>query len=292
MKNAVSILCVLLLGALLLLRPEAAAGAVTDGLALCARTVIPTLLPFFVVTSLLLKLGFAQWLRGIFSPVMGPLFHLRGICAMPLLAGLLGGYPAGARTVRELFDQGLLTRREGELLLGFCNNCGPGFLVGFAGTVLGGPRAGLRLYAIHVLSALLTGLLLCRLGRDRGPGPRPLPGPAEERFPLSTALPQAISGALGATLQICAFVAVFRVPAALLPLPRWCLGLLEMVSAVGALSPSPGAMAAAAAIVGWGGLCVHCQTLAVIGDLSPRYHWAGKAIQAALSALLALALGR
>ena len=42
-------------------------------------------------------------------------------------------------------------------------------------------------------------------------------------------------------------------------------------------------------ITAWGGLCVHCQTLSVIGDLSSRWHWAGKALQALFSLFLALA---
>ena len=289
MKKWLTLPAVLAVGGLLLLRPQEAAQAVREGLALCAGTVIPSLFPFFVVVSLLLQLGLAETLQGLCGPFMGPLFRMRGVCALPLLAGLLGGYPAGARTAAELFQQGRLSRREAELLLGFCDNCGPAFLLGYVGAgVLGDARAGAYLYLIHGLSALLAGMVLCRLCPGRDPA---LPGgrTAARGVPFPQALTAAGSGAVTATLNTCAFVVLFRVLAALLPpvLPGAALGVLEMVTGVSALSPGRAGFVWAGAIVGWGGLSVHCQALSAAAPLSFRWHWAGKALQAALSAAMA-----
>ena len=289
MKKWLTLPAVLAVGGLLLLRPQEAAQAVREGLALCAGTVIPSLFPFFAVISLLLQLGLAETLQGLCGPFMGPLFRMRGVCALPLLAGLLGGYPAGARTAAELFQQGRLSRREAELLLGFCDNCGPAFLLGYVGAgVLGDARAGAYLYLIHVLSALLAGMVLCRLCPGRDPA---LPGgrTAARGVPFPQALTAAGSGAVTATLNTCAFVVLFRVLAALLPpvLPGAALGVLEMVTGVSALSPGRAGFVWAGAIVGWGGLSVHCQALSAAAPLSFRWHWAGKALQAALSAAMA-----
>lgn len=291
MKKALPAVSILAVALLLLLRPQEAAAAVRDGLSLCGRTVIPSLFPFFVVISLLLQLGLAESLQRICGAVMGPLFHLRGACALPLLAGLLGGYPSGAKTAASLYAQGRITRQEAELLLGFCDNCGPAFLLGCVGAgVLGNPDAGLWLYAVHILSAILAGILLCRLSGDRGPV---LLGSALPAAPVSfpQALTSSVTGALASTLNVCAFVVFFQVLSALPPAPPppLVLGILEMVGGVASLTPGPGGFAAAAAIVGWGGLSVHCQamSLAAPEGLSFRWHWAGKALQAVLSALLA-----
>lgn len=293
MRRTIPLLAALAAGILLLLRPEAASEAVRDGLRLCAGTVIPSLFPFFVVVSLLLQLGLADCLQGLCAPFMGPLFRLRGVCALPLLTGLLGGYPSGAKTAADLYRQDRITRREAEALLGFCDNCGPAFLVSYVGgSVLGSQRAGACLYLLHVLAALLTGAVLCRL--ERGPllledrrGARP---PAQP-VPFPQALTAAAAGAVTSTLHICAFVVLFRVLAALAPawVPPPALGVLEMVTGVAALLPGKTGFVAAAAIVGWGGLSVHCQALASAAPagLSFRRHWMGKALQAALSAALA-----
>ena len=269
--------------ALLLLRPQKAASAVRAGLALCAGTVVPSLFPFFAAISLLLQLGAAEALGRLCAPIMRPLFRMRGVCALPLLAGLLGGYPSGAKTAASLYAQGRITRQEAELLLGFCDNCGPAFLLGCVGAgVLGNPDAGLWLYAVHIL--------LCRLSGDRGPV---LLGSALPAAPVSfpQALTSSVTGALASTLNVCAFVVFFQVLSALPPAPPppLVLGILEMVGGVASLTPGPGGFAAAAAIVGWGGLSVHCQamSLAAPEGLSFRWHWAGKALQAVLSALLA-----
>ena len=155
MKRILPITAVLVLGALLLLQPETASQAVRGALTLCFRTVVPSLFPFFVVVSLLLQLGLADFLQGLCAPLMGPLFRLRGVCALPVLTGLLGGYPSGAKTAADLYAAGELTRQEAELLLGFCDNCGPAFLVGYVGaSVLGSPQAGARLFLIHIAAAL------------------------------------------------------------------------------------------------------------------------------------------
>lgn len=293
MKKKLPAAAVLAVAVLLLLRPQEAAAAVRDGLALCTRTVIPSLFPFFVVISLLLQLGLAEALQGVCSAVMGPLFRLRGVCALPLLAGLLGGYPSGAGAAAGLYERGGISRQEAELLLGFCDNCGPAFLLGYIGAgVLGNPAAGAALFLIHALSAVLTGTILCRLCRDRGSVHTGGTGRSRTvSFPQ--ALTASVSGALQSMLNICAFVVLFRVLAALppVPLPFPLLGTLEMVSAAAALPTGRMAFPAAAAAVGWGGLSVHCQAMSVAApaELSFRWHWIGKALQAGLSFLLAAA---
>ena len=81
------------------LRLEAA-----KALTLCAGTVIPALFPFMVITGLLVRLGFGQWLAPDMAGLMASLFRLPGCAGSALLLGLVGGYPIGARTAAELFD--------------------------------------------------------------------------------------------------------------------------------------------------------------------------------------------
>jgi len=277
----------MLFGAMLLIFPQQASTAVREGLQLCFQTVVPSLFPFFVVTNLLIRLHFADALEGFFAPLMMPLFRLRGVCAMPLLTGLLGGYPTGAKAAADLYGHGVISRQEAELLLGFCNNCGPSFLLGYVGTaVLESPAAGGQLFCIHVASALLTGMLLCRLYPDRGPALLPCRLPRQST-PLSTSFTTSVTGAFSSTLQICAYVTVFRVAAALLPLPAGTLGILEMVSGIAALPPDRAGFVMAAAITAWGGLSVHFQTMSVAEGLSMKRHWLGKTVQTAIAVGLA-----
>ena len=91
--------------------------AVRQGVALCGRSVIPSLFPFFVLSSLLIACGASELLSALLSPLMRPLFGLSGTGAAALALGLCGGYPVGARTAAELVENGALSQEEGERLL-------------------------------------------------------------------------------------------------------------------------------------------------------------------------------
>lgn len=291
MKRWLGITAAVLLTGGLLRHPELAAAEARAGIMLCLQTVVPSLFPFFAASSLLLQLGGIGRAQQLFAPFMVPLFHLPGSAAAPLLAGLCGGYPSGAKTTAELYEEGLLRREEAELCLGFTNNCGPAFFLSYIGTgVLGEERLGLWLYLIHAFSALLTGMLLCRMSGLRPCAAPLVPRKTEEKnFPR--AFTAAVLSSFSAVLNICAFVVLFRAAAAILPTALGpLLGVFELISGAALLSPGRTGFILAAALTGWGGLCVHCQTLSVIGSLSPRWHWIGKALQGLLSGLLAALL--
>ena len=76
----------------LLFLPDVGMQAARDALALCAQTVIPSLFPFFVLSSLLVSCGAADALSHLLSPLMRPLFGLSGTGAAAL--GLAVAIPA------------------------------------------------------------------------------------------------------------------------------------------------------------------------------------------------------
>nr|MDE7262813.1 sporulation protein [Oscillospiraceae bacterium] len=154
----------------------------------------------------------------------------------------------------------------------------------------GAPVLGAALCGVHILSALVTGIIVCRVRRDRGT-PRSLSQGRAGDVPFAQALTASARGAVESTLNVCAFVVLFQTLAALLPgeLPWYALGTLELVSGMSVLPCGKAGFVAAAALAGWGGVSVHCQALALTAPegLSFRAHWAGKALQAGISAVLA-----
>ena len=270
------------------IRAEAA-----EALILCGKSVIPALFPFLVVSSLLVSLGFGEWLSPHLAGLMAPLFRLPGLASSALVLGLVGGYPIGAQTAADLYRDRLLTREEAERLLAFCNNANPVFLISVLGVgVFGSVRAGVWLWLIHVLSALLAGLLFRGHGKaaDRR---RSLPVSCRA-VSLPAALVAAVRNSAGGMLSVCAFVTLFYVIAA--PLkdlgPRLgpaLVGVVELFSLTPLLTRDFFGFVLAAGCGGWGGLSVLCQTAAVLDgtDLSLRPCLLGKLTQGLLSALLA-----
>ena len=102
-----------------------------------------------------------------------------------------------------------MSREEGERLLTFCNNSNPVFLISVLGVgVFGSVRTGIWLWLIHVLSALLTGLLF----RGRGTFARRremAKVPAFRAVSLPAAVVEAVGSSLRGMLSVCAFVVFF-----------------------------------------------------------------------------------
>jgi len=270
--------------------------AAASALTLCAHTVIPALFPFLVISSLLISLGFGQWLSPYLAGIMVPLFRLPGQASSALLLGLVGGYPIGTKTAVELYQQGQLTADEARRLLTFCNNSNPVFLISVLGSgIFHSFRAGIWLWLIHLLSALLTGLLF------RG-GKKPV-SRRHTHYPVSappsfvSAFVESVRGAATGMLSLCAFVVLFYVLAS--PLTALenraaiaLVGLLELFSLTPLLPPDTFGFILAAGYAGWGGLSVLCQTAAALEGtgLPLRPALLGKATQGVLSALLAALL--
>ena len=272
--------------ALVLLAPRAADGA-RQGMSVCAAALIPSLFPFFTLSNLLSALGLADLMSGAVGKAAERLFRVSGSGAQAFLLGITGGYPLGAHAVAELRREKLVSRDEAERLLAFCNNSGPAFILGAAGGVFRSPTAGLLLYLTHVLGAMCAGLILRGNAAENAEVRRPPRRPAS----FAEAFPAAVSGALASTLTVCGYVVLFSallgcIPAlaALPPLPRALLtGFAELGSGIASLRgvpPSPASLAAAALLLGWGGLSVHAQTLAAVAgtDITCARHLMGRAL--------------
>lgn len=309
--------------AALMLYPQESMEAVRAGLELCFNVIIPSLFPFFVLSSLVVELGLAGYLGRALEPVMRPLFNVSGACASAFALGFIGGYPVGAKTAISLYQDGMCTRTEAERLLAFCNNSGPAFILGVVGTgVFSNSRVGMLLYLAHAAASVCIGLLFrfYRRGGEKREEVRPTPKFEARRF--TAAFTDSIKGSFLSTLNICAFVVFFTVVIKLLCLSgllpavakglgvllapwgfsaqwaeRLLTGALELSSGVWSLTGEgalAGRVSMAAFMLGWAGISVHCQVLSFIGGsgLSVKTYLIGKFLHGSLSALFVAGLFR
>ena len=319
-RDALAILALALATAGLVAAPGEAITGAKDGLTLCFNVIVPSLFPFFVLSSLVVDLGLAAYLGRALEGLMRPLFRVSGSCAAAVALGFIGGYPVGARTALQLFQQGLCTKTEAERLLSFCNNSGPAFILGVVGAgVFGDSRVGLLLYLTHALASLIVGLLFRFYGgRDTRQSSRSSRAKPIQAVTVPAAFTGAVTRSLQSTLNICAFVVFFSVVlqlltaygvftalARLLALAgfqaewarRLVAGLLELSSGVSSLRGEAqlmGRVSMAAFMLGWAGLSVHCQVLSFLVDsgLSARTYLAGKLCHGLIAAGLTWCLTR
>lgn len=279
-----------------LLQPQMAAEGVRTGLQVCAGAILPSLFPLFVLTDYWISRGHADRLAQAAGPLMEKLFHLPGSSASAFLLGSIGGYPVGARTVAELYAKELLTKKQAEQALFFCNNAGPAFVLGvLGGGLFQSTLAGVVLYWIHILSSVLIGILF-----------RPKDAVHSMDLSINATVPpiaqswtNAISNGGKTALQVCIYVLFFAILngciQTLLHNPL-ITGILELAGGAKALGESNlsarAQFIASAFLLGWGGLCVMMQSLSLLhtAGLSGKKLLIGKTLQGGSSLLLATAI--
>ena len=311
MKKPLYILASVCIFAALLSFPGAAAGAVRDGLAMCAQVIVPSLLPFFTATYLLNELGVSRLTANALAP-LGARLGISGHGVSAFIIGVTGGYPLGAAYIARLRAQRLIDCTEASRLLIFCNNSGPAFIIGAAGIgVFSSAAAGFFLYAVHITAALIFGLIIC----SRTPCDVCYDDDIFSPVSFSEAFTASVKRSADSMLGVCAFILAFsalggvldkmgimgalaaelsyRLGAELGFCRALLYGMLELGNGIGCmtgLALSPKSLALAAFILSWGGLSVHFQTLAMLSqtDIKTARYMIGRFCIALIAAALAL----
>jgi len=263
--------------------PGAVAKAAYDAAMLWWTRVLPSLLPYLIASSLLLRSGF------LFR------FPKRVVLFLLLPIGVLGGYPVGAKLTGSLYRDGALSLSDARKAAAFSNLPNPVFLISVVSAgFFRDPGTALPL----LLGVYGTSLLaLVPLSRIRLSAAQKSEPPA-----LSRDLPAAISDGMQAILHIggCLVFAsvlgallestgLYRLFGASAPTVRACtLGLFEMTSGASAIAVLPLSLALrlalAAFFIQFGGVSVLLQSASYVPLSLPRYCFV-RLITASLAAL-------
>ena len=145
----------------LFLFPTAALSGAKNGLLLWFNQVMPSLLPFLILSALLLSTGLSDSIAKRLAPVLSPIFRCSPSGCYAIVIGLLAGLPVGAKTIASLMESGRITKKEGQYLLPLCNNPSPLFLLGFISvSVLHQPALRYLVLFTVTLSSILAAMLL------------------------------------------------------------------------------------------------------------------------------------
>jgi sporulation integral membrane protein YlbJ len=151
----------LLLVVSFILYPDQVFHSALRGLGIWWDVVFPALLPFFIISEILMGFGLAHFFGVLLEPLMRPLFRVPGTGAFVLTMGLASGYPIGAKLTVSLRQQNLITRSEGERLVSFTSTSDPLFMfgavaVGFFHDV----SLGIILVLVHYSTTILVGIFM------------------------------------------------------------------------------------------------------------------------------------
>ncbi|MBJ6363333.1 nucleoside recognition domain-containing protein [Paenibacillus sp. GCM10012307] len=142
-------------------QPDGAFQAALQGLSVWWNIVFPGLLPFLVLSELMLAFGVVHALSSLLDPVMRRGAGMPGIAAWPVVLGWTAGYTAGAEATASLRKQQAISRREGQWLLAVSYMPNPMFMFIVIGAgFFHHPYLGAFIALAVWLSGIVNGVLL------------------------------------------------------------------------------------------------------------------------------------
>ncbi|WP_246277200.1 sporulation integral membrane protein YlbJ [Neobacillus endophyticus] len=166
--------------------PQESLEASKRGLNIWWGIVFPSLLPFFIVSEMLIGFGVVKFIGVMLEPLMRPLFKVPGVGGFVWAMGLASGNPAGAKFTARMRQEGHLTRIEAERLVSFTSSSNPLFIFGAVAVgFFDNPQLGLVLAAAHYLGNICVGFVMRFHGKESPYGTTPKGGLSKLREALS-----------------------------------------------------------------------------------------------------------
>ncbi len=273
--------------------------ALAESVFLCLEVILPALYAVMIASQLLIHTNAHMLLLRPFHWFSKKILRMPDVCLAIFLLSQLAGYPVGAKLLDLQLQKGMLSKRQASLLAGVCFGSGPAFLFGTLSTLTGNAGCRMLFYAMLFSNGILL-LLLTRFLHLPDIQPAPM-----RRLQAET-LVQTVTQSGAALLQMCAMILFFRCLLAVaqaagvmsllaVPLERLfseevAAGLLSAFLEITYLTQlfpcTPLLFSLFAALLSFGGICVHLQIFAVTGGrLSPICILAVRGMAAVLSAL-------
>lgn len=305
MKRKLVVTGVLLLLLFLLRYPTEALAASREGMKLWLNTLIPTLLPFLILTGFLLHTDGIEKILSPLGVIWKKLLGLSPQGAYAFLLGMLCGYPMGAKLSFDLYRYGKISRREAEYLLTFCNNASPAFLTTYLAHVCLDDKVNLKEILMILILADFVCMLFFRFVVYRNHTSTEQTCASKKETPIASSpgaiIDVSIMNGFETITRLGGYILLFSILAACIshywpfaPLGKYLLlGTTEITTGLYQLTlsglPFRLLYLCSMSMTAFGGLCIMAQTKSVLeGKLSILPYAAAKCLNAAVTAVLVL----
>lgn len=319
--NVFFLLIILLILFSIFKNPQVSLKGAQEGLLTWFNIVIPSLLPFFIVSEILINIGFVNLIGRFLEPLMRPIFNLPGIAAFPFTMSIVSGYPTGSKIVSSLRKNNLVTKTEAERMIVLSSTSGPLFMLG-AVTVgmLNNPSLAPLILYPHYLAVITIGFLFRFYKFKDNKKSNHKEHIKTKDFslnkipPIGIILSNSVKNSMNSILLIGGFIIFYSViikllfasklinlihhiiPINLQILKGILAGILELTTGCEKISSSNINLIKKISIInfliGWGGISIHSQALAFLSntDINSKLYIIGKFFHGILSSIYGLLL--
>lgn len=317
LKNTIFLLIIVCLLISIIIHPEVSLKSAYDGLTTWFNIVLPSLLPFFIISELLIEIGFVNILGNTLKPIVGPLFKVSGESAFPFAMSIISGYPVGAKITSSLREKNIISKTEGERTLSFSSTSGPLFMLGAVsiGILGNGKIAPLIMYP-HYLGAITVGIAFKFYKNKEKPVYRKnnissIYNSLNKNYSIGTALSNAVINSINTILLVGGFIIFYSVLTELIfvsnifnrflnhiplnlnieLLKALLAGLLEVTTGVKKIASLKIKLIYKLVIInfliGWSGFSIHSQALSFISktDMNGKLYILSKLLHGIFSSI-------
>lgn len=204
---------------LMLRYPALALEYASTGLHLWFTKMIPTLLPFMILSGIMIRMNLTESFVRLLHPLLHRIFDTSPNGSYTIIMGFLCGFPMGARIVGELYEKKRISSEEGSCLLHFCNNIGPIYFLSYVVPTLAIDRPFVPFLIMYGIP-LLYGFLLMRIfplfhlshrHDDAAPGDRYFQVPnTQRRAPFLEAIDSSVLSGLSGIARLGGYMVFFN----------------------------------------------------------------------------------
>ena len=276
--------------------PSKAFLASSNGILLWFNQILPTLLPFSILSNVMLAVnGSSQHARRSFAGITGWEWFV-------IICGTFFGFPIGSKLTADIYKNGETSSDRARILCAFTNNMSPAFVSSFVCcNILKDSSLILPVFLVLYMPPILIGCILL----SRQPMELVVPKKSASRFQIDMQIIDAgIVSSFVTLIKLCGYIVMFSITADLFvhirflpePIRYLMVGITEVTNGTAQLAyiaySKQVKLLLAVLFLAFGGLCGLAQTNSMLAatDLSIISYIRFKLLYTACSVLLCLCM--
>jgi sporulation integral membrane protein YlbJ len=254
--------------------PEAVKEGVNEGINICFYTIIPSLFPFMTISTYIVRSDILSPFYNFLSLPVRVLFKQPASAVSVIILSMVGGFPVGIKMANDLYTKGRITKEQAQRLCLFCMNAGPAFVITAVGAnILGNTKAGIIIYSSLCISAFISGVISSFVADKNND----MINQKNEKPLQLSSLSSFVTDSLQCIFNICAWIILFSsitqcIEAFSFPEQAYIYitSFLEVTKGCSTLAGNT-ILPIFTGIIGFGGICVHCQVLEYLKNMQIKY---------------------